>query len=105
MQTNTVRGNGSLPAPAEAADAGLRLMDQALPGIIGSQLSQSVQAMREVMHEFRRTRNVTHVQISDLNAAVEAVHKIALQSQQISRLAGGRLRQSHERLSLDGIIG
>lgn len=104
MHVGTVRGNGSLPAPAEAAEAGLRLPDQSLPGIIGAQLSESVQSIRDVMQEFRRTRNMTHVQISRLDAAVETVHKIALQSQQIPRLAGGRLRQSHERLSLDAIV-
>lgn len=88
------------PAPAPAS-AGLA---PTLPGIIGAQLSQPVALMKDVLAQFRHTHTISRTQMVLLGEAVNAAHRISLQSQQISRLAGGRLRQSHERLSLHTLL-
>ena len=60
--------------------------------------------MQSVVQEFARTRNISRSQMHQLQTAIESARTVAKQSQQMARLAGGRLRQSHERLSLDQVI-
>lgn len=78
--------------------------DFALAGVIGSQLSESVQMMKSIIDEFTQTRKISRVQLGQLQRAIQDADRVARQSQQISRLSEGRLRQSHERLHLDTII-
>ncbi|MBI2772393.1 MAG: hypothetical protein HYX47_22425 [Burkholderiales bacterium] len=75
-----------------------------LPAVIGAELSRPVAAMQRVLQEFATTRSLSRAHIATLNAAVKWAHRIAVHSQQISRLAGGRLRQSHERLFVDALL-
>jgi hypothetical protein len=76
----------------------------ALPAVIGQALSTHVSTMKGVIGEFRRTRSISRTSIEALIQAVDGAHQIALRSQQLSRVAGGRLRQSHERLSLSTVM-
>ncbi|MES2632013.1 MAG: hypothetical protein V4669_03515 [Pseudomonadota bacterium] len=93
------------PAPAAPAVAGLTPAAAAtLPAIIGAELAHHVAVMLNVLQEVRDMRSISRGQVAILEARLEAAHRIAMQSQQISRLAGGRLRQSHERLSLHTIV-
>ncbi|MES2976752.1 MAG: hypothetical protein V4757_24300 [Pseudomonadota bacterium] len=87
-------------APAMASDRA----DYMLAGIIGAQLSEPLSVMQHVVQEFTRTRKISRSQMQQLQIAIETARTVAKQSQQIARLAGGRLRQSHERLSLDAVI-
>ncbi len=95
-------------APAPVTDGGLAVAPDTpawlLPGIIGAQLSSAVSTMQDVMQEFTRTRHMSRVHMQALTRAMDAAQKVAMQSQQISRLAGGRLRQSHERLELGQMV-
>lgn len=75
-----------------------------LPGIIGAQLAQPLAAMQAVLAKLERNPAVPAIQRAALGRAIASAHEIALKSQQISRLAGGRLRQSHERLRLDQLL-
>ncbi|RYX91348.1 MAG: hypothetical protein EOO28_26140 [Comamonadaceae bacterium] len=75
-----------------------------LSGAIGEELSEPLAAIDRVVQDFTRTRSISRSQIKTLRDGIAAARRIAMQSQQISRLAGGRLRQSHERLSLDSIV-
>ena len=107
----TSRGyQGTKPSPLSNppdADAAPRLTtpsDFALAGVVGSELSEPLAAMQYVLQEFDRTRNVTRAHMQLLNTALESARTIAMQSQQIARLAGGKLRQSHERLRLDELL-
>jgi hypothetical protein len=75
-----------------------------LPGIIGAELSRHVAAMQNVLQEIKASRSITRAQMSALDECAGLCQRIAMQSQQITRLAGGRLRQSHERLSLNEIV-
>ena len=91
-------GAGELAAP---------LTDQSdfmLSGAIGEQLSEPLAAIDQVVQDFTRTRSISRSQIKTLRESIAQAKRIAMQSQQISRLAGGRLRQSHERLSLDSLV-
>ncbi|MEP6791994.1 MAG: hypothetical protein ABI907_11505, partial [Ramlibacter sp.] len=89
------------PSPIALAAASAQL---GLPAVIGAELSRPVAAMQRVLQEFASTRSLSRAQIASLNASVKWAHRIAVHSQQISRLAGGRLRQSHERLFVDALL-
>lgn len=78
--------------------------DFMLSGSIGEQLSEPLAAIDQVVQDFTRTRSISRSQIKTLREGIAAAQRIAMQSQQIARLAAGRLRQSHERLSLDSIV-
>lgn len=78
--------------------------DFMLSGTIGAQLSEPLAAIDQVVQDFTRTRSISRSQIKILREGIALARRIAMQSQQISRLASGRLRQSHERLSLDSIV-
>ena len=78
--------------------------DMKLAGVIGSGLSEPLAAMQYVLHEFTRTRSINRSQLTLLESSLEAARRVAMQSQQIARLATGRLRQSHERLKLDELL-
>jgi hypothetical protein len=84
----------SMPV-AESAD---------LPAIIGAELSRPLSGLGEVLAEIKRTRTISRHQLKAMEAALAHASRIAHQSQQISRLAGGRLRQSHERLGLHEML-
>jgi hypothetical protein len=93
--------SSSTEAPAAAASES---SDYVIAGIIGAQLSEPLSVMQHVVQEFTRTRKISRSQMQQLQSAIETARTVAKQSQQMARLAGGRLRQSHERLSLDQVI-
>jgi hypothetical protein len=78
--------------------------DFALAGIIGAQLSEPLQTMKNIIETFSQTRKISRVELNELKKAIGAADKVARQSQQIARLSEGRLRQSHERLHLDKLL-
>jgi hypothetical protein len=86
-----------IPTPAATAD-------YALASQIGCELSGPINMMREVVQDLTRNHRISRIQMQALADAVESANNIARQSQQIARLAGGRLRQSHERISLDELL-
>lgn len=100
MQSAIPAFSTSVPEAIAPADAEPFL----LPGVIGAQLSACVTTMQDVVQEFTRTRHMSRKQMQALHRALESTRKVAMQSQQISRLAGGRLRQSHERLNLGEMV-
>ncbi|WP_309680779.1 hypothetical protein [Polaromonas sp.] len=88
-------------APQAAAQA---TTDYTLVSQIGAELSAPINAMQQIVHDFTQTRQISRRQMKELNAAIEAASQIARQTQQIGRLAEGRLRQSHERIRLDELL-
>jgi hypothetical protein len=94
-----------MDAAAGAASQTLPKFDVAqVPGVIGAELARHSAAIDKVLHTFRKTKAITRSQMDTLRHASAAVQRIARQSQQLSRLAAGRVRQSHERLSLDNLL-
>jgi hypothetical protein len=91
-------------APAPAPAVVVVPPDFLLAGVIGSQLSEPLAVISHVLDEFTRTRGITGTQIKQLRSSLAVARSVAMQSQQIARLAGGRLRQSHERLKLDVLL-
>ena len=71
---------------------------------IGAELSAPINTMQGIAQDVMQARQISQTQMKDLVAAIEAAHQIAHQSQQIGRLAEGRLRQSHERIRLDELL-
>jgi hypothetical protein len=71
---------------------------------MGADLSGPIATMQFVVEEYIRRRFVTDKEMKLLYGAVEATKKIALQAQQVARLAHGKIRQSHERLHLDELL-
>ena len=90
--------------PASPAAPLMPVAPLLLPGVIGAELSRPVSVLQSVLHEFERTESLLQAQLNTLIDAVASAHRISRQTQQITRLASGRLRQSHERLSLDGAL-
>src|SRR4051812_40506902 len=84
----------------DAASAAFTVAD-----IIGAQLSVPVAELKSLMAQVRERRGFNHAQLAAMDTAIERAHRIAVQSQQLARLAGGRLRQSHERLGLHTVVG
>jgi CheY-like chemotaxis protein len=99
----------STPAAASPKDGAAApappSQDFILAGVIGSQLSEPLAAIGQVIDDFVRTRGITAGQITQLRASLALARTVAKQSQQVARLASGRLRQSHERLKLDEMLG
>jgi hypothetical protein len=75
-----------------------------LASVIGEQLSEPLAVMDQMLEEIGQRRALPFLQMQKLRDAVDQARHIAMQSQQVARLAGGQLRQSHEKLSLDGIV-
>lgn len=75
-----------------------------LAGVIGAHLAEPLHVIGKLLDECIRTRGISSAQMQQLRASLARASQIAKQSQQIARLASGRLRQSHERLKLDVIL-
>ena len=75
-----------------------------LAGAIGAQLSEPLAAMQHVLRQFDKTQTITPSQMRLLKTSLHFALTVAKQSQQIARLASGRLRQSHEKVKLDVIL-
>ncbi|MDW5445160.1 hypothetical protein [Polaromonas sp. SM01] len=108
-----VSAAGNRPPPVAQATPDLALepaeqlpplTDYALLGLIGAELSAPIYALREIVQDFTQTRRISHQQLEGLTTAIESANQITRQSQQIGRLAEGRLRQSHERIQLDRLL-
>ncbi|MET0312701.1 MAG: hypothetical protein ABW051_11680 [Burkholderiaceae bacterium] len=104
--SNTAPGPLAKGAAASGATAppAVERAEFAVAGIIGSELSGPVATMKQVVQEFDRTRKISRHQMAMLREAIDHAHRVAKQSQQLARLAGGRLRQSHERLGVHELL-
>lgn len=95
--TGKPASNAALRRPTGGAD--LRIA-----GVIGAELAGPVHTMHRIVQEFHDTNHVSRVQMAELCAAIDEADAIARHSQQLARLAEGRLRQSHERVALDQLV-
>lgn len=89
---------------AQAAGGTDLYSDFALAGVLGRELAEPISRMQSVLREVERSKLLTGEDISRLNASINSAHLLAIQSQQIARLACGSLRQSHENLKLDALV-
>ncbi|MDB5965696.1 MAG: hypothetical protein JWQ72_2196 [Polaromonas sp.] len=100
-----------VPAPPTPARTGLKKSVEPAPiacgllGDIGAELAMPVNVMRDFVRKVRQGQGVSEQQMASLCDAIESANQIARGSQQIARLAEGRLRQSHERVCLDALLG
>lgn len=94
---------GTAPDPM-SAQPDMAATDYALVSQIGVELSLPVNTMREIAQDFKKKHQISNDRLQALLTAVESANDIARQSQQIARLAEGRLRQSHERIRLDELL-
>jgi hypothetical protein len=75
-----------------------------VPGLIGAELAHHVSPALDVVRRLKAAGLMTHSEARTLSEAAEHLQRIALTSQQITRLAHGRLRQSHEQLDLAEVV-
>lgn len=75
-----------------------------VPGLIGAELAHHVSPALDVVRRLKAAGLMTHSEARTLSEAAEHLQRIALTSQQITRLAHGRLRQSHEQLDLADVV-
>ena len=78
--------------------------DFLLTGILGQEMAQPLSDMQAVLLEIENSQTFTSSNLASLRVAIKSARALAMQGQQISRLAGGRLRQSHESLKLDAMV-
>ncbi len=78
--------------------------DLLVVGVVGVMLSDSLGALQSVLDDLESAGNATRGQLAQFKNALNSVRTVAMQSQQIARLGGGRLRQSHEKLRLDELM-
>lgn len=91
-------------AAMDNAPEGSTRVELRIAGIIGAEIASPVHTMRQIVQNFYHTNRVNHAQMAALSEAIDKAETIAKQSQQIARLAEGRLRQSHERVALDHLV-
>jgi hypothetical protein len=75
-----------------------------VPGIVGAELARQWEHLNAIGGDLRRTQAASRGQLRALADVARRIRYLAMQSQQLSRLAGGRLRQSHERLDLKAMV-
>jgi hypothetical protein len=75
-----------------------------VPGIVGMELARQWEHLNTIGGDLRRTQAASRAQLRALADVARRIRYLAMQSQQLSRLAGGRLRQSHERLDLKAMV-
>ena len=78
--------------------------DFAFAGILGRELAQPLSDMQSVLQQIQRGDLLGEADVRRLTAGIHCARTLAMQSQQISRLACGRLHQTHEKLKLDHMV-
>ncbi len=71
-----------------------------VPGILGEALAPHGAALQSMVRDLRRNKVFRSAHFRTLQKLADAVARLSVTSQQISRIETGRLRQSHERLDL-----
>ena len=102
--SNTQPGLVDGPAHQPATVGSSEHSEFVLAGAIGAQLSEPLAAMQHVLRQFDKTQAITPSQMRLLKTSLNFALTVAKQSQQIARLASGRLRQSHEKVNLDLVL-
>ena len=78
--------------------------DLPLIAVIGEMLSGPLEALQSLLDQLSKEGTATPAHIGSVTNALAVVRSVSRQSQQIARLGGGRLRQSHEKLKLDDLL-
>ncbi len=89
-------------SPVATPQAGFAQLD--IAGVIGLQLAEPLSQMQTVVQNFLQSGKISRAEVQQLSSMIDGARKIAMQSQQLARLANGRLRQSHEKLRLDILV-
>ena len=100
-------GTDPFPAgskPTKAAGSGTPRTDFGIAGVIGAELSIPLHTLRRIIQALGESDRLSAGEARELEQALEQANLIVRQSQQLARLSEGRLRQSHERVSLDQMV-
>ena len=79
-------------------------VDLPLIAVIGGMLCDPIRAAQSLLDQLMQGGTATKAHIHHVHSALAVVRNVSMQSQQIARLGGGRLRQSHEKLKLDNLL-
>lgn len=97
----TAPGAAATAAPAAPAREPLQpVSGPQLASAIGAALAAPLARIEHLAASLRARRDLPEAEQAELDAGLSDIHRIAIQSQQVGRLAHGRLRQSHEKLAL-----
>ena len=109
--TQSIRNSRTVPLTHQnsanspvLSDGAILQSDFALAGTIGLQLSEPLANMQAALEDIQQTQHLSRENMVVLSESVNLARKLAMQSQQIARLASGRLRQSHETMKLDELV-
>jgi CheY-like chemotaxis protein len=86
------------------APLGTERSDLLVVGVVGMMLSDALGTLQSVFDAIESAGSASHEQLTQFKTALNSAKTVAMQSQQIARLGGGRLRQSHEKLKLDELL-
>jgi len=92
----------SLPADTAQTNSGYAHLD--IAGVIGAELAEPLSHMQQIVSGILESGKISRRHVKQLGYMIEGARKTAMQSQQLARLANGRLRQSHEKLRLDILL-
>ncbi|HEY2928112.1 hypothetical protein [Piscinibacter sp.] len=87
-----------MPAPQEDKSGGERWHE--LVGAIGAEIAMPLTTALERVHALTSSGQIDRAGLRALREEVESARRAGMIAQQLARFASGRLRQSHERLSL-----
>ena len=100
--------NSDLPTRPTALDVGDQgpqpVAPAALMSALGDELGQGLTELQDGLQELYSTGKTNSTKVKAMLAAASHALRVAKTGQQIGRLLGGRLRQSHERLSLKDLV-
>ncbi len=90
------------PLGPATPQAGFAQLD--IAGVIGMQLAGPLSQMQAIVQNFLQSGKISRGEVRQLSSMIDGARKTAMQSQQLARLANGRLRQAHEKLRLDILV-
>jgi hypothetical protein len=75
-----------------------------VPGLVGAEIAHQLAPAVALMQRLKAEGAITDAESHALTDVAERLQRVAVTSQQISRLANNRMRQSHERLDLSEVV-
>lgn len=106
--SNHIQATGTAALSMQrSASPGLQSSDRKdlpLIAVIGAMLSDPLRTAQSLLDQLMHGGTATPAHISEAHGALAVLRSVSKQSQQIARLGGGHLRQSHEKLKLDDLL-
>ena len=88
----------------EASPVGAARGEYALAGAMAAELAAPLKTMQRAIVAFVGSGKLTQLQAQPISDAIEMAHRVTEQGRLLSMLSSGRVRQTHDQLSLDELV-